>query len=110
MRIMPSKKGRRPKHKYRAIAVEYDGFRFDSKKEARRYNELKFMKNQGKIVFFLRQVPLHLPGRVIYRVDFQIFWADGTVSFEDVKGYRTKEYIAKKKLVEAHYPIEIEEV
>ncbi len=73
---MPSKKGRRPKHKYRAIAVEYDGFRFDSKKEARRYNELKFMKNQGKIVFFLRQVPLHLPGRVIYRVDFQIFWAD----------------------------------
>jgi hypothetical protein len=43
-------------------------------------------------------------------VDFQEFRSDGTIHFVDVKGYRTKEYIMKKKQVEALYPVVIEEV
>jgi Protein of unknown function (DUF1064) len=51
-----------------------------------------------------------LPGGVTYRVDFQEFHSDGSVHFIDVKGVRTKSFISKKKIVEALYPVEIEEV
>lgn len=60
-------------------------------------------------MFYLRQVPFHLPGGVVYRVDFQEFHANGAVRFVDVKGHRTESYKAKKRMVEALYPVEIEE-
>ncbi len=97
-------------HKYRAKPTEADGIKFQSKKEAAYYQELKLRQVAGDIVFFLRQVPLHLPGNIRYVVDFVTFNADGTVHFIDVKGMRTAMYITKKKIVEATYPIEIEEV
>lgn len=98
------------KHKYGAVKTDLDGIRFDSKKEAKYYQELKLRQMAGEIVFFLRQVPFYLPGGVTYRVDFQEFHADGTVHFVDVKGMRTQSFIAKKKIVENLYPVEIEEV
>ena len=98
------------RHKFNAKKTELDGIKFDSKKEGKYYLELKLRKQVGEIIFFLRQVPFDLPGNVKYRVDFQEFHSDGTVHFIDVKGMRTPEYIAKKKMVEALYPIEIEEV
>lgn len=58
---------------------------------------------------FLRQVPLHI-GVVRYVVDFVRFDADGTVHFVDVKGHKTDMYKMKKRMVEAEYPITIEEV
>lgn len=99
------------RHKYGVSPQEKrtrDGMLFDSQAEAKRYDELKLMKKAGEVVFFLRQVPFHLPG-MVYRVDFAIFWANGTVSFEDVKGVRTSEYKAKKRAVETLYPVSIEE-
>jgi hypothetical protein len=102
--------GWKPKHKFNAKRCELDGFKFDSKKEATYYMGLKLRVRSGDVVFFLRQVPFHLPGGVTYRVDFQEFHKDGSIHFIDVKGMRTKEYIAKKKLVEALYPIIIEEI
>jgi hypothetical protein len=103
-------KRRPPQHKFRAKTTERDGLRFDSKKEARYYDELKLRQRAGEVLFFLRQVPFHLPGPVRYVVDFCVFHTDGTCQFIDVKGYRTQEYKTKKKLVEAHYPVEIVEV
>lgn len=97
------------RHKFNAKRTERDGMSFDSKKEARYYDDLKLRQRAGELVFFLRQVPFHLPGSVTYRVDFQEFLADGSVRFIDVKGYVTPEYTAKKKMVEAIYPITIEE-
>ena len=88
------------RHKYGAKKTDVDGIRFDSKKEAKYYQELKLRQMAGEIVFFLRQVPFYLPGGVTYRVDFQEFHADGTVHFVDVKGMRTQSFIAKKKIVE----------
>lgn len=99
-----------PRHKFHAIRTECDGIKFPSKKEAKVYNDLKLRKQAGDIVFFLRQVPLHLPGGVKYVVDFVTFEKDGSVRFVDAKGMRTPLYIAKKKIVEAEYPIVIEEV
>ena len=97
-------------HKFKAQQVEYDGIKFPSKKEANRYLELKLLQRAGEVVFFLRQVPFHLPGNTKYLCDFQVFWKDGTVGHEDAKGMRTKAFIRNKKQVEAIYPIKIEEV
>lgn len=98
------------KHKFKARRTNVDGIKFSSKKEANRYNILKLLQKSGDILFFLRQVPFHLPGGVKYICDFLIFWANGDVTIEDVKGFKTESYKAKKKMVEALYPIEILEV
>ncbi len=97
------------RHKFRAIRTELDGIKFASKKEAKRYKELLLLKDSGELLFFTRQTAFHLPGNIRYVVDFVCYWADGTVTFEDVKGMKTAMYILKKKQVEALYPIKITE-
>lgn len=96
-------------HKFRNKITDRDGMKFHSKKEAEYYDGLKLSQDAGAIIFFLRQVPFHLPGNVKYVCDFQVFNRDGTVQFIDVKGHRTKQYIRNKKMVEALYPVTIEE-
>lgn len=97
------------KHKFNARRTECDGISFTSKKEARYYQALCLRQKAGEVLFFLRQVPFHLPGNVRYVVDFAEFLSDGTVCFVDVKGMKTEQYKTKKKLVEALYPIQIVE-
>ena len=102
----------RAKNKYGVSKKEdrtVDGILFDSKKEAQYYRTLQMAKKGGAIDFFLRQVPFDLPGGVKYRLDFLVFWNDGRVTFEDVKGCRTEMYRLKKKQVESLYPVEITE-
>lgn len=103
-------KRKRVKHKFNAKKAESDGITFSSKAERAYYHRLNFLKQTGEVLFFLRQVPLHLPGNTKYVVDYQVFYADGTVSFVDVKGMSTPMFILKKKQVEDIYPIEIEVV
>jgi len=95
------------RHKFKATITEADGIKFSSKKEAKYYYQLNILKKNGDILFFLRQVPFHLPGGVIYRVDFMEFWANGDIIFTEIKGYETQEWLMKKKLVESLYPIKI---
>lgn len=100
------------RHKYRAQRTEVDGIRFDSKAEARYYRQLLARRDAGEVLFFLRQVPFHLPGGVRYVVDFVEFLAPvseqaGLVRWVDVKGMETESFKAKKRMVEALYPIEI---
>jgi hypothetical protein len=94
--------------KYRATIVEQDGIKFASKAELRYYNKLQLLKNANEIKFFLRQVPFYLPGGVKYVVDFVVFGTDGITRFIDVKGFETPMFKAKKKMVEALYPVNIE--
>lgn len=107
---------KRFKHKYFSVRTEVDGINFHSKKEANYYKVLLQMRDRGDLLFFLRQVPLHLPGGVKYVVDFVEFWAPkfgeqaGVVKFVDVKGMVTPSFTMKKKMVESLYPIEIEVV
>jgi hypothetical protein len=96
------------KPKYHAIRTKINGYHFDSQKEAKRYLELLMLKKAGEIRFFTRQPILDLGGGVTYRPDFLIFWSNGKVTWEDVKGYQTKDFKMKKKLVEAKYPLDIE--
>ncbi len=101
-------------NKYRAIPTTVDGIRFHSKKEARRYTELKLLERAGKIRQLLLQpeFPCHVPGQEIpigvYRADFSYF--DGYHQVvEDVKGVKTPLYRWKKKHVQAQYKILIRE-
>lgn len=98
------------RHKFHAKPTELDGIKFPSKKEANFYQKLKLLQKSGEVLFFLRQVPFHLPGQIKYLCDFVVFNSDGNVSFIDCKGMKTPTYIMKKKQVESLYPITIEEV
>ena len=98
------------KHKFNAIRSECDGFKFASKKERKRYLELKMLREANEVLFFQMQSPFHLTGGVKYVCDFQVYWKNGDITFEDVKGVRTPMYILKKKQVEQLYPITITEI
>jgi len=98
------------RHKFNAKPTVYDGIRFDSKKEGNYYLDLKLRIKAGEVIFFLRQVPFHLPGGGKLVLDFLEFHKDGTAHFVEIKGFETKEWKIKKRIVEAIYPIEIEVV
>lgn len=96
------------------------GIRFDSVKEARRYIDLNLLQRAGQIQDLQIQVPFILipkqkdsKGRVIrevkYIADF-VYIEKGRKIVEDVKGYRTKEYQIKKKLMKYFHNIEIKEL
>ena len=86
-----------------------DGILFASKRELARYDMLRGLRDTGQVRWFLRQVPFHLPASK-YVLDFLVFWADGRITCEDVKGHRTDVYRLKKRQVEALYPITITEI
>lgn len=93
--------------KYGSTITTVDGIRFDSKKEAAYYEQLKLRQRGGEVHFWLRQVPVHLPGGTKYVLDFVVFLKTGEVQFVDVKGRETKEFRIKKREVEHHYPFRI---
>jgi hypothetical protein len=100
--------------KYRAAPTIVDGIRFASKKEARRYSELKMLEKAG-IIKSLRLQPrfdLTTPGgnKVGEYVGDFAYRQDGEAVIEDVKGFRTPLYRWKKKHFEVQYGIQIQEV
>lgn len=107
--------------KYNNKKITVDGQIFDSKKEANRYKELRLLEKAGVIKNLSRQVKFVLipsqrdeNGKVVerecsYKADFKYEEGIKTV-VEDVKGFRTKEYIIKRKLMLYQYGIRIREV
>jgi len=98
---------RRIKHKFHAKPTTRDGIKFDSQLEAKYYDQMVLAQRAGDLLFFLRQVPIHLPGGVKLVVDFVEFWDDGNVVFTDVKGMETESFKAKRRMVESLYPLTI---
>ena len=99
------------RHKYRAKPTVVGGRRYASKLEARYAEQLKTLQLAGKVIGWLEQVPLHLPGGITYRLDFVVFDADGSVRFVETKGYETPQWRDKIKLAREAYPwIDIEVV
>jgi len=97
--------------KYRNVKTESSGIVFDSKKESKRYEELKLMERAGEIRNLTLQpkYPIIVEGIKIcvYRADFTYQTKQGQTVVEDVKGIRTQAYGIKKKLMRAVYSIEI---
>lgn len=92
-----------------------DGILFSSKKEMKRYQDLKLLFVYGKIGSLELQprFKLEVNGQLIctYVADFR--YADlfsMKVVIEDAKGFKTPAYRLKKKLMKAIHNIEIQEV
>lgn len=81
-----------------------DGIVHDSKKEAKRWTELRMMQQAGLIFDLRRQVPFELiPANcyeraVRYKADF-VYEEKGKQVVEDTKGKRTDVFIIKRKLM-----------
>lgn len=107
-------KGEEPKRsKYGAVKTEVDGMTFASKKEARRYLELKALQEAGKIkgLELQPEYSLNAEGGIKvgrYRADFR-YVEDGRVVVEDAKGYKTRDYAMRKRHMLAQYGIKIRE-
>lgn len=108
--------------KYNSKKTVVDGQTFDSRKEANRYQELLLLERVGAIKNLSRQVKFVLipsqrdeaTGKVVerecsYKADF-VYEEDGKTIVEDVKGFRTKEYVIKRKLLLWRYGLKIREV
>lgn len=105
-------------NKYHAKKTYLNGESFDSKKEARRYAELKLMQRAGAITDLQRQVRyLLIPtqyddnGRCVekcctYVADF-VYKRGNELVVEDTKGLRTEVYRIKKKLMLERYGIRV---
>ena len=126
--------------KYGNAKVTVDGIKFDSKKEARRYYELKLLQRAGRITDLQLQREFELipaqyetferygkTGRrlqdgkrcieksCVYKSDF-CYMQDGRLVVEDVKGYRDPQsaayakFVIKRKLMLLRYGIKVIEV
>jgi len=108
---------REKRNKYGNTKTVVDGQKFDSAKEARRYQDLKLMFHYGKIgsLYVQPRFPLEVNGQLIctYVADFQYLNLKTLkVVVEDVKSKATKTpaYQIKKKLMLAIHGIEIREI
>lgn len=131
-KLLASQKEKESKYGNKKVVV--GGIEFDSKREARRYLELKAAENAGVIQDLQMQVEFELipaqyeyfdrygkkgqrlkagqrciEKKCCYVADFT-YWADGKRIVEDTKGHRTKDYIIKRKLMLYIHGIRIKEV
>ncbi len=119
-------------NKYQAQKCEFNGEKFDSRKELQRWLELRLLERSGEITDLKRQVKFELipaqrepdtigkrggvmKGKVIehgvtYVADFVYKDKQGNTVVEDTKGVRTKEYVIKRKLMLYFHEIKIKEI
>ena len=117
--------------KYGSRKITRDGITFDSLKEYRRFCELSLLEKAGAITDLKRQVEFVLipaqrepntigkrggiiRGKTIeqkcsYVADF-VYQENGKTVIEDTKGFRTKDYILKRKMMLYFHGIRIREV
>lgn len=108
-------------YKYHNQPTVVNGIRFDSKKEARRYDELLLLLRAGEISDLRLQQNVTLiegyktpDGEIvrpeIYKADFAYRDKWGNRVLEDVKGKKTQAYLIKRKQVQDKLGIRIREI
>ncbi len=105
--------------KFHATRTEVDGIAFQSKREARRWQQLRILEAAKQIRNLRRQVPYPIvvvnleTGEIVtvsrYFADFVYEDLTGAEVIEDAKGFKTETYKLKKRLVEAQYGVRIYE-
>jgi len=100
-------------NKYGARKTVIDGLTFDSKAEARRWQELQMLAMAGAIHSLARQTVFNLTVNGVkvckYVADF-CYWENDVYVVEDVKGVKTAAYVIKRKLMLACHDIAIREI
>lgn len=92
------------RHKFNAKPSRVDNINFPSKLERRYYEKLKLMQKAGEVTGFLMQVPFHFKCGATYRLDFLVFYADGTCKGIETKGLETPAWKLKAKMIADEYP------
>ena len=130
---------KRKKSKYSNRKITRDGMTFDSLKEYRRFRELHLLEQAGEVTDLKRQVEFELiPAQyeevptgecykrgerkgepkmkrvclelsVKYIADF-VYKRNGKTIVEDTKGFKTKDYILKRKMLLYLHGIKINEI
>lgn len=117
--------------KYKNKKVKFNGCVYDSKKEMKRHIDLMELEKRGEITDLQRQVKFVLipaqrepdtlgkrggvrKGKLIerecsYIADY-IYKRNGETVVEDTKGFRTKDYVIKRKLMLFIHGIKIKEI
>lgn len=94
--------------KYGNRKTEYGGRVYDSAREAAYARELDLRKRAGEIRDWRPQprIPLVVNGVKVceYRADFLVTLVDGSEELHEVKGYETREWTLKRRLLEALHP------
>lgn len=109
---------RKGNNKFGAKKTVYNNHLFDSKKEAARAAEINLLIKGGLVtkVEYQPRFDITVNNKKVayYKADFKIYNSDGTITYEDVKGYKKGSaysmFRLKKKLVEAIYGVKIIEV
>lgn len=88
---------------------------YDSKRESKRAADLRLLEKIGSISNLKEQVkyeviPKQEGERAAHYIADFVYLQDGTLVVEDVKGFRTPDYILKRKLMKLVYGITIREV
>lgn len=103
--------------KFGNTKTEIDGIFFDSKKEARRYQELKLMERAGeiddlKVKERFELIPKQDHERAAYYTADFSYRMGGQKVVEDVKceATKTQVYVLRRKLMYQRYGIRIQEV
>jgi hypothetical protein len=102
------------KTKYGSKKTEIDGIKFDSKAEAKYYEQLKWLLEHKQIKGFRLQPKYTLLEsfkkngktfrKIEYIADFEVKHLDNSIEVVDVKGFETPVFSIKRKLFEKLYP------
>lgn len=106
--------------KYGNRKTKVDGITFDSAREAQRYRQLRLLERSGQIDTLTLQPKFTLiPSQrradgkaerpVVYVGDF-MYREAGQFVVEDAKGFRTPDYVIKRKLMLKEHGITVREV
>ena len=122
LKTVAAQRERSAKRKYNNQPTERNGIKFDSRKEAKRYEELMFLRQAGEIdnlklqpQFTLQESYMTPEGERIrairYVADFS-YTQGSQMVVEDVKSKATAtaQYKMKKKLMQERFGISVKEV
>lgn len=87
-----------PVLKYGNAITEVDGIRFDSRKEAKYYEDLLWQQRTGAVK------SIELQPEFVLQPGYKVTEADGHIYYVDTKGMRTQVYMIKKKMLLYKYP------
>lgn len=100
-------KGKR-NNKFNAVKQTYNGYSYDSKREAQYAAELDWMIKAGEVEKWERQHKISLDVNDVhianYYMDFKVYFNDGRVEMHEVKGAETPLWRMKFRLAKALYP------